>query len=47
MVVGDGELMFDINHEGRGWSNGKMSGLWDDEHAASDPRSRYRGKEDQ
>lgn len=42
MVVRNGLFMFDIEHESRGWSGDEMSGLWDDEYAASDPRSSYK-----
>ena len=43
MLVGGGRYMFDLDHSSRGWSGGnEMSGLWDDQYAASDPRSRYK-----
>lgn len=42
MLVEDGNFMFDLDHESRGWDENGMSGLWDDEYTASDPRSNYR-----
>jgi hypothetical protein len=41
MLVQGGDLMFDVDNESRGWSKGKMSGLWDNDYAASDPRAKF------
>lgn len=43
LIVESGELMFDVEAEGRGTSGTGLP-LWDDDYCASDQRSRYRGK---
>ena len=40
MVVGDGRHMFSVPNQGRGTSSAAGDRLWNDEYAASDPRSR-------
>ena len=44
MVVQDGNLVFDVEIKGRGFSNDEKLKLWDEEYTASDPKSRYLGK---
>lgn len=44
MIVQNGALLFAVPNRGRGFSAPPAEKLWDDEFAASDPRSRYAGK---
>jgi len=44
LLVENGDLMFDIKMEGRGFSSGNQLRLWDDNYTASDPRSKFLGK---
>lgn len=45
MIIQDGRYMFDLEGEARGCGD-KGLRLWDEEYAASDGRSRFRGKEE-
>ncbi len=44
MIVANGSLMFSVENQGRGFSARSAEKLWDEEFAASDPRSRFAGK---
>ncbi len=44
LIVQNGSLMFAVPGPGRGFSAPAAERIWDDEFAASDPRSRYAGK---
>jgi len=44
MVVRNGDLVFEVENMGRGFSGDDGLKLWDDQYTASDPRSRFRGK---
>jgi hypothetical protein len=44
MIVKNGTLAFDVKNHGRGFSDSSPSKRWDNDYAASDPRSRYAGK---
>jgi len=43
-VLEDGKYMFDVEGPGRGVTDGSKLRLWDENYAASDPRSKYLGK---
>lgn len=44
MVVQNGQLVFDVESSGRGFSGNMKDKLWDNEYTASDARSRFSGK---
>ena len=44
LFVGNGDLVFDVEEEGRGMTSSNRLKLWDDKYCASDPRSKFLGK---
>jgi hypothetical protein len=44
MVVQDGKYLFDVDHIGRGFTSNTELRLWDENYAASDPRSNFLNK---
>jgi hypothetical protein len=44
MMVQNGNYVFDVENQGRGFSGDEGLKLWDEDYTASDPRSRFLGK---